>query len=50
MVYPTQLNLFSTQFMITDHFALQSRITQTSNRSKETSKTNTSSFRKNLGL
>ena len=34
MVHRTLLSLLSTQFMIIDHFALQSRISQTSNLSK----------------
>ena len=49
MVYRTRSNLFSTQFMIIDNFELQLRIKQTSSRSKEVPKSNTSFFRTNLG-
>ena len=46
----TLLNLFSTQFKIIDHFALQSRITQTSNHSKEISKSGTQNYSKEISM
>ena len=42
--------MHGTLFVIMDHLALQSRITQASDRSKDVSKSNASSFRTNLGL